>query len=210
MFRRGLRTLALSTGLALALPGAALAGGLYRWVTKDGRVEVGPFPPAGVHAEPWEPKDEEKPAPPQSAPAPAPAPQQAQPVTPSRMPSLGHLSGPPRDPRTDLDRQCEQIQRERGLRKVEKQKLESEIAGLEKKIAKLEDSLVANEDSSCVHAGEAGARDCTGGSFDRDAEIERSQNRLEKAQTKLGDMELRERREAADDKCAKQPAAPQE
>ena len=41
--------------LALALPAAAGAAVLYRWVTPDGRVEVGTSPPPGVHVELWQP-----------------------------------------------------------------------------------------------------------------------------------------------------------
>src|SRR5262245_60453513 len=96
--------IALALCLALALPGAAFAGGLYRWVTKDGRVEVGPFPPPGVHAEPWQPEDDEKPAP--ATPTRAP-----EPVTPSALPSNVRTPGrtlgarPHGDPRSPLERE---------------------------------------------------------------------------------------------------------
>src|SRR5262245_61848342 len=132
-----MRRIVLATCLALALPGAAFAGGLYRWVTKDGRVEVGPFPPPGVHAEPWQPEGTA----PKPEPEPAPA-SRAEEASEPFQPSASHLSGrggfrpPQKDPREIA---CEDQTRERAEVTRKRKETEQKIAQLEASIAKLDE-----------------------------------------------------------------------
>jgi hypothetical protein len=95
--------------LLLALPSAdALAGGLYRWVTSDGRVEIGPTPPPGVNAVPWIPGQ------PETSPGAAPpaAPAKAAPAEAPRTERAPRTSGPampkPKPPatRAKVDEEC--------------------------------------------------------------------------------------------------------
>ncbi len=195
-FRRGL----LAVCLALALPGAALAGGLYRWVTKDGKVEVGPFPPPGVNAEPWKPED--------GSAKPAPAPRAFEPVV-TETPSYESRRAPPPEQRSPLELECEERASKRRKLVLEHESVEQKIAALEAKIARLEETLVANEDSRCYTDSYGNSRrECVGGSFDRDASLERARDELETAQSKLADIEQGERGDASDEKCANLPAAP--
>jgi hypothetical protein len=188
----------LALWLALALPGAANAVDLFRWVTPDGRVEIGSTPPPGVHAEPWHP---EQPAPPAVTP-PTPAPSSAA----TAVPTLRKLAQPAlaeTKPNCGLGRaQALDLARQR-------QETEQEIARLEAAIAEYEDTPVAYEDSSCLRDKYGAiAKNCTGRSFDRDEAIEESQTQLEAAHRKLGDLEDQERVATANDDCAAVPAAP--
>jgi hypothetical protein len=216
MSARRVRRAVVAALLALALPSVAGAQTLYRWTTKDGRVEVGPFPPAGVHAEPWKPEDEEKPKPPA-------APNSAMPVNPSSPPSVA--PAPIQSPRNLNGLQMRNIEEERqrqvqqdcdakrsatGNLLNQKQVTEREIKRLEKEISELEDSLVAAEESSCLSdsAGHT-SRNCREGGFDRDASLERDRKDLDKAQSKLDDLERKEQEaRSSDDPCTKPKAAP--
>jgi predicted nucleic acid-binding Zn-ribbon protein len=88
--------------------------------------------------------------------------------------------------------------------------LESQIARFESKLEVLEATELANQDSSCPSNGSVyqGSSNCRAGSFNRDAEISRTQREMEKAQQKLGDLEQQERAATADLRCA--PAAADE
>jgi hypothetical protein len=205
--RRADRAL-LALWLALALPVAASAGELYRWVTPEGRVEIGPFPPRGVHAEPWKPEQTGPSAQP-ATPAPPTVPA-ASPASPSGAPGSARapsdLASPPVGPRPDA---CELRRREARELARQRQDTESEIGRLEATIGKLEESLVMHEESSCRRdAYGQVSRGCTGGSFDRDTELEKSHEKLEEAQSRLDDLEQRERAVAPGDDCAAVPAAP--
>jgi hypothetical protein len=63
---RAIRTRTGVIGLALLLSsasGGVRAGELYRWVTEDGRVEIGMNPPPGTTAVPYFPGQETAPQP---------------------------------------------------------------------------------------------------------------------------------------------------
>lgn len=178
--------------LMLAFAGAGDAGQLYRWVTQDGRVEIGPVPPSGVHAEPWQPV---QPAPavvtppptPAAAetPAPAPAPAASQNAAPSGTAPVQQAS----------TGDCS-FARERALDVMQrKQETETEIKELEATIARLEDSMVVSANSTCRTDDYGAQRNsrCTGDSFDRDKELSRSRKKLEKAKDRLDELEDRER-----------------
>ncbi len=166
---------ALLVGLLLAAASShASAGELYRWVTEDGRVEIGPVPPAGASAVPWRPGQDAA-AKPAEATAPA-----------------GRAKG-----RARGDRACA---RHREASRQTAQALidaETEVTRLEQKIEMLESSHVAYSRTSCVSQGIDGPRsNCVSHRFDRDAEIERAEAALDAAQERLADLELHARREA--------------
>jgi hypothetical protein len=208
MSARKLDRAVLALWLALALPIAANAGDLYRWVTPDGRVEIGPFPPRGVHAEPWKPEETSPPAatPPPATPPPS-APAAAEPSGAPRVyRTLNGLNARPSD---QGPTPCEQRRQKAAKLASERQQTEREIDRLEATIARLEETLVAHEDSSCLSDANGDvSRGCSGGSFDRDAELEKSRRKLDRAQSKLGDLEQRERETASGDDCPSAPAAP--
>jgi hypothetical protein len=175
----------LALCLAAALSSAAFAGGLYRWVTKDGRVEVGPFPPAGVNAEPWQPDGD--------APKPAPAPPRPRAERPPN-PAASETR------RSALEARCARPKETT----LQREATERKIAQLEATIARLEETLVANEESHCTSSYYRG---CRGSTFDRDEALERAQEELGAEQSKLADLERKEQERAADEDCAKLPAA---
>ena len=199
------QTRVLCAALVLALAsGGARAGELYRWVTKDGRVEIGTSPPFGAAAEPYFPGQEAaaQPAAP-AAPAPAPVPAE----TP--RPAAGHSTREAeRGARGRLEEPCARDQEisDKATQKI--RILEAQIARLEHKLDELEANEVAYSQTSCRSQGiEGPSSDCLTSSFHRDAEISSTQQELEDAQQKLADLEQRARAATTDERCA--PAAPE-
>ncbi|MEX2208156.1 MAG: hypothetical protein WEF50_18170 [Myxococcota bacterium] len=198
----------LCAALVLALAsGESRAGDLYQWVTEDGRVEIGASPPRGVAAKPWNPGQETisnpvaQPAPKPPEPAPAPAPMQR---TSSRNPSSAEHRA-----RGRMDDRCLRQQGTVAKATQKIQILEVQIARLEKKLEDLEATELAYSRTSCRSMDVYGpdASDCISSSFHRDAEIARTQEELEDAQQRLGDLEQRARSAAEDAACS--PAAPE-
>lgn len=192
------RTRVLALALLLATSsGDARGGELYRWVTEDGRTEIGTTPPFGAAAEPWSPGQEAAAQPAKPA-APAPA-------APPRQPTA-ETAAAERRARGRLEEPCS-----RATEKAEKaaQKiriLEAQIARLELKLDELEATELAYSRTTCRSQGVEGiGSDCLTSSFHRDAEIARIQQELEDAQQKLGDLEQRARSMTEDPNCA--PAA---
>ena len=173
----------LAACLALFGP-VASAEGLYRWVTEDGRVEIGTTPPPGTAAVPWlpDPADAAQPAEP------------AAPVTPAT-----HVP-------TAANGDC--ARRSEAARKTAAKiaKLESEIDRLERKLESLESNEVAWSRTSCVSQGIDGPKsDCVTSHFDRDVEVDRAEQALDRARDNLDDLELRARGATTAAECA--PAA---
>ena len=172
------RALFVALLLAAAAP-PARAGDLYRWVTEDGRVEIGPTPPAGTAAVPWRPGQRDA-------------------ATP------GVPEAPARAART-RSRNAKACARDRESEREDARRIaevESEIARLEQKIERLETSEVAWSRTSCRSQGIYGPKsDCVASRFDRDAEIEGAKLQLDSAQERLADLEQRARRDAPADDC---------
>ena len=170
---------ALSLAACLALLGpVAVAGDLYRWVTEDGRVEIGTTPPPGTAAVPWLPE-------PAEAAAPAP------PVTPATQAT------------TATGEDC--ARKSEAARKTAAKiaELESEVDRLEKKLESLESNAVAWSRTSCVSPGIDGPKsDCVTSQFDRDVEVDRAERALDRARDKLDDFELRARAAVSAAECA--------
>lgn len=164
----------LSLVLALALVVTPLEAGaqtLYRWVTPDGRVEIGTSPPAGVRAEPWTPG---------ASPAAAPT------VVPAAQ-SGPRLRDPARDPGRDCRARLAEMRRE-----IEQ--TETRIAGLEQRIESLSESMVAFQQNTCTRDDYGNtAKHCRSSSFSRDAEIDKAERELAEAQDTLADLETRAR-----------------
>ncbi len=198
------RVLGLALLLALA-SGEARGGELYRWVTQDGRVEVGANPPPGVSAQPWSPAQESAAQPAMPA-APAVA-VEATPAVPQR-PRARRTHEATRRVGSRLDDKC--LARARTIDKATQKihLLESQIARLEKRLEELEATEVAYSQTSCRTSDFEGpsSSDCVTSSFHRDAEVSRTQEALEDAQQRLGDLEQRARAASEDQSCA--PAAP--
>lgn len=198
----------LAVVLLLSLPGAeALAGGLYRWVTSDGRVEIGPMPPPGVNAVPWSPGQPEVPpagaTPASPAPTASEAPADAEPAPSARAsrPSGPALAKPKNAPVKAID-DCSKLVG--GARNLARQvsATEKEIAQLEAKLEKLESSDVAFSHTECAQNDSYGrASGCRSSSFDRDAEISKTQVALDRAQEKLDEVEEKARRAGIPAKC---------
>ncbi len=205
MTPRAIRAQARVLGATLLLALASSdtrAGDLYQWVTEDGRIEIGTTPPLGAAAQPWSPGQEAaaQPAPPAAA-APAPAATQRVPSdrrTESERRARGRLEEKCSAQKATVDKATQKIRI-----------LESQIARLDKKIEELEATEVAYSRTSCRSQDVYGpsASDCMTSSFHRDAEIARTQDELEDAQQKLGDLEQRARSATSDsdENCA--PAA---
>lgn len=180
---------ALAAALLLAIPAGGLsAGELYRWVTEDGRTEIGPNPPPGASAVPWSPGQERAAEPTPAAPAPAPA------SAPAPIPA--------QKARSANREKCARYRE--NARQTERRVIEAEaaIARLEQKLETLQSTEIAFSRTSCVSQGINGPKsDCVASRFDRDAEIERAEQALEQAQEKLSDLELNARRSAAPEAC---------
>lgn len=203
----------LGLALLLALSSPALAGGLYQWVTPEGRVEIGPTPPFGVNAVPWVPGQPD-PASPATSPAPpaAAAPAEAEPaaaapaetVPTARVPvPRGPALRKPKSARGKAADECAKLGTAARELAQQVQDAEREIAQLEAKIEKLEASDVAYSHSTNCTGKDAygGSADCSSTSFDRDAEIERSQQALAHAQERLEEAEESARRANVPEKC---------
>ena len=196
MAPRDLQRLAHSLGVALLIAlaeGDAAAGELYRWVTKDGLVEIGPTPPPGAAAAPWTPGNEDAArdsVQPESA-APAPAATRAWPAAPARRSS-------------DADAETCAQYREAALELERKiATAEADIARLEEQIEALEASDVAYARTDCVsHDIYGPSRGCQSTSFNRDVELGRAGKALDRAQEMLSDLEARARRASAPPECA--------
>lgn len=200
------RACIVCAALVLALASSeSRAGDLYQWETEDGRVEIGVSPPPGVAAKPWNPGQEAaanpvaKPAAPPPEPEPAPAAMQR--TSARRTPSAERRARPPMDDR------CLRQQGTIAKATQKIQILEAQIARLEKRLADLEATELAYSQTSCRSMAVYGpdASDCISSSFHRDAEIARTQEELEDAQQRLGDLEQRARSAAEDEACS--PAA---
>jgi len=173
--------------LCASLAGAQESDGLYYWVTERGDVQVGPTPPPGVKAVPWDPS-----APPPTAP-PAAA---AQPATPkpasAAVDPAAAAASDACDPHRAL---ADELAASRG-----------EIARLEKRIAELEATDVANSFTRCKrHAIRGYDPDCAAGAFDRDAELESAREALGQAQDELSDVEARAAHAGVPRECLTDP-----
>jgi type IV secretory pathway VirB10-like protein len=144
---------------------------LYRWVTEDGRVEIGTTPPPGVNAVPWTPGPPEA-----AAPAPPP-PAPADPVRPG-----------PNTAKSDRCLRLEEEARELRSSIVEK---EAEIEALEASAARLAATEVAYQRVDCRDDVYGANTDCEPLVFDRDREIERADEKLAQARDELDDLEQR-------------------
>jgi hypothetical protein len=201
------QTRVLGLALLLALASFQARGGeLYSWVTEDGRIEVGAKPPPGVSARPWSPGQESAAQPAKPA-APAAA-VEATPAAPQR-PRARRTREADRRAGSRRDDKC--LARELTIEKATQKTriLESQIARLEKRLEELEATELAYSRTSCRTADFEGptASDCVTSSFHRDAEISSTQEALENAQQRLGDLEQRARTASEDQSCA--PAAAQ-
>jgi hypothetical protein len=180
------RARALGAALLLAIAsGDARAAELYRWLTEDGRVEIGTTPPPGTAAVPWRPGEAE---------AAEPAPR----ATPARLSTRAPRA------RARSDEKC--ARKQEAARKIEREvvELESEITRLEQRIESLEASEVAFSRTSCVSRDVYGPNSsrCQSDIFHRDTEIANAEQALELAQNKLGDLEQRARGAAPLAECA--------
>jgi hypothetical protein len=196
----------LGAALLLALAStAARAGDLYRWVTEDGRVEIGTNPPLGASVEPWNPAQEAV-AQPTAQPTAQPAPPAA-PAPPAHATPPGSRShGPPGVPRdrskSRLDETCstEKLAAMKAAQKISV--LESQIARLGRKLEELEATALAYSQTTCRSQEADGlGSDCLTSSFHRDAEIARTQQELEEKEQKLADLEQRARGLASRPEC---------
>ncbi len=160
--------------LCAALASAARADTLYWRKTAAGDLEIGPTPPPGVHAVPWDPAAP-PPARPPAAPAPEPARARAKAAAPKRSAAPAPAS-PAADEcsrHSDLAHQVADARRR--------------VSNVEAKIERLEASDVSHSFTRCRE----GHYDpgCDRGSFDRDAELERAREELVQAEDALTDAE---------------------
>ena len=213
MTPRAMRAQARVLGAALLLAIAIAssdtrAGDLYRWVTQDGRVEIGATPPPGTEAVPWNPGQEAL-SPPTALPAATPAPAPA--VTPpaaTPAPATARSAAANGRARSLLEEECStgRATADRATQKI--RILESQIARLERRLEELQATDLAYSQTSCRSQGiEGPSTDCLTSSFHRDTEIARTQAEIEEAQEKLADLEQRVRGAAAPAECA--PASPE-
>jgi hypothetical protein len=182
--------------LCVALASGARADTLYWWKTAAGDVEIGPTPPPGVDAVPWDPAAPPPPAKP-ADPAPKPrataAPRGARPGRSLRTPASSPAA-------VDPDECAPHRNLAHGLAAAHR-----EVGRLEARIAELEESKLAHHAySQCDNAGGGWSR-CQGGSYDREEELEKARASLAEKQDALSDLEANARHAEVPRECLRDP-----
>lgn len=173
----------LAVLLCAALPAAAQEA-LYWWETGDGGIEVGPTPPPGVRAVPWDP----------GAPAPEPSPEDgaSAPTAAEPPPAAAAHAGEDCAPHRALAHELAQATRR--------------IEALEAQIVRLEETAVAKSFQRCRrHPVRGFDASCDAKTFDRDAELERARQSLAEEQEALADLEARARHDGIPLECLRDP-----